>query len=86
MIILVNIEILICFQNITLVKMNPFINYLDMKNFYAIQVIDLRFQVDHITRKKVQLFVEYRVDPANARVFISLITHTENKTVSDGKK
>ena len=28
--------------------MNPFIKYVDIKNTYPIQIIDLRFQVDHI--------------------------------------
>ena len=32
--------------------LSPFINYPDMKNFYPIQVIDLRFQTDHISPKK----------------------------------
>ena len=36
--------------------LNPFISYPDMKNFYPIQVIDLRFQVDHINPKNCQLF------------------------------
>ena len=63
--------------------MNQFITYLVMKSFYAIQVIDLRFQVDHITPKEIKLFEKYRVDPTQARVFVSLITHTESKTVSD---
>ena len=36
--------------------MNPFISYSDMKNKYPIQVIDLRFQVDHVSPKKIQLF------------------------------
>ena len=29
--------------------LNPFLTYPDMKNKFPIQVIDLRFQVDHIT-------------------------------------
>ena len=33
--------------------LNPLISYLDMKNRYPIQVIDLRFQVEHITPKKI---------------------------------
>ena len=45
--------------------LNPFLTYPDMKNKYPIQVIDLRFQVDHITPKKIQLFEEYRFNPAN---------------------
>ena len=32
--------------------LNPFVFYPDMKDKYPIQVIDLRFQVDHITPKK----------------------------------
>ena len=32
--------------------LSPFITYTDMKNFYPIHVIDLRYQVDHITAKK----------------------------------
>ena len=37
--------------------LNPFISYTVMKNKNPIQVIDLRFQVDHINPKKnIQLF------------------------------
>ena len=32
--------------------LNPFISYTDKNNKYAIQVIDLKFQVDHINPKK----------------------------------
>ena len=35
-----------------------FISYPDMKNKYPIQIIDLRFQVDHMMPKKVQHFEE----------------------------
>ena len=35
--------------------LSPFIIYLDMKTFYLIQVIDLRFQTDEITPKKIRL-------------------------------
>ena len=66
--------------------MNPFIKYDDVKNTYPIQVIDLRFQVDHINPKKIQFFEEYRADPANARLFLILIRHREIKMVSDGNK
>ena len=38
--------------------LNPFKSYPDMKDKYPIQVIDLRFQVDHMTPKKIQLFEE----------------------------
>ena len=49
--------------------MSPFISYLDMKTKYPIEIIDLRHQSDHITPKKIQLFLEYGADPANARFF-----------------
>ena len=57
-----------------------------MKNRYPIQVIDLRFQVDHIKSKKIQLFEEYRGATSNARLFIILVRHREIKMISDGKK
>ena len=65
---------------------NPFVTYPDMKNKYPTQVIDLSFQVDHITPKKIQLFEEYRADPANARIFIILIRRRKIKMISDGNK
>ena len=57
-----------------------------MKNKYPIQVIDLRFQAYHITPKKIELFEEYRADPANARLFVKLIRRREMEFVSDGNK
>ena len=57
-----------------------------MKNKYPIQVIDLRFQADHITPKKIHLFEEYRDDPANARLFVILIRRREIEMISDGNK
>ena len=66
--------------------LSPFVSYTDMKNTYPIQVIDLRFQPDHITPKKIQLFEEYRLDPANARFYIILIRRREIEMISDGNK
>ena len=66
--------------------MKPFINYVDGKNTYPIQVIDLRFQTDDINPKKIQLSEENRNDPANARLFLLLIRHREIKMLSDGNK
>ena len=37
--------------------MTPFISYTDMKTKYPIEVIDLRHQSNHITPKKIQLFM-----------------------------
>ena len=70
--------------------LNPSISYPDMKTKYPIQVIDLRFQPDHITPKKIQLFEEYRTDPAdnpnNARLYVILIRRREIELISDGNK
>ena len=57
-----------------------------MKNFYPIQVIHLRFQVDHITPKKIQLFDEFFKDPDNERLFVILIRHRQIEMISDGSK
>ena len=66
--------------------LNPFISYTDMKNKYPIQIIDLRFQVDHINPKKIGLFEEYRGATNNARLFMILVRHREIKMITDGKK
>ena len=66
--------------------LTPFISYTDMKDKYPIQVIDLRFQADHITPKKIQLFEEYRAPPANARLYVILIRRREIEFISDGNK
>ena len=66
--------------------LNHFLSYPDMKTKYPIQVIDLRFQVDHITPKKIQLIEEYRANPANAKLFIILIRRREIEMISDGNK
>ena len=57
-----------------------------MKNFYPIQVTDLRFQVDHITPKKIQLFEEFSKDPDNERLFVILIRQRQIEIISDGNK
>ena len=66
--------------------LTPFISYTDMKNKYPIQVIDLRFQADHVTPKKIQVFQEYRAAPGNARLFVILIRRREIEFISDGNK
>ena len=52
-----------------------------MKTQYPIQGRDLRFQVDHINSKKIQLFEEYRGATNNARLFIMLVRHREIKRI-----
>ena len=66
--------------------MSPFISYPDMKTKYPIEIMDLRHQSDHITPKKIQLFLEYSADPENARFFLILIRRREIELISDGNK
>ena len=66
--------------------LNPFISYPDMNIKYPIQVIELRFQVAHITPRKIQLFEEYEANPSNARVCVTLIRRREIDMISDGNK
>ena len=59
-----------------------------MKNEYPIQLIELRFQVDHITPKKIQLFEEFNTDPlnVNTRIFVIKVRHRQIEMISDGKR
>ena len=57
-----------------------------MKNKYPIQVIDVRFQIDHNNPQKIQLFEEYRGATKNARLFMISIRQSETKMISDGNK
>ena len=66
--------------------LNPFISYPDMRNKYPIQIIDLKYQSDHITPKKIQLFEEYRENPNSARLYIILIRRREIEFISNGDK
>ena len=66
--------------------LHPFISYLDMKTFYPIQVIDLRFQIDYVSPKKIRLFKEYEDTPENTNLYVILIKHREINMVSDGNK
>ena len=66
--------------------LSPFVSYTDMKNKYPIQVIDLRYQADHITPKKIQLFEEYRAARDNAGLYVILIRRREIEFISNGNK
>ena len=54
-----------------------------IKKYYPIQILDLRFQVDHISPKKITLFEEHDNNPANTILYIILIKHREIKMMSD---
>ena len=54
-----------------------------MKVFYSIQFIDLMFQLVHKKHKKIQVFEEYKGNPASSGLFNIIIRHRE-KVVWDG--
>ena len=62
--------------------LSPSETYPVLKNFYAIQLIDLRLQVDHENPKKNQLIGGFRVANFIARLFMVIIRHKEIKMVS----
>ena len=66
--------------------MTPFISYTDKKTKYPIEVIDLKHQSDHLTPKKIQLFMEFNVDPENGTFYLILIRRREIELISDGNK
>ena len=66
--------------------LSPFVSYPDMKTKYPIEILDLSHQSDHITPKKIQLFLEYGANPDNARFFLILIRRREIELISDGNK
>ena len=66
--------------------LSHFITYDKMKTYYPFQIFDLRFQVDHISPKKIRMFEEYDDNPTNTFLYINLIKHREIKMISDGKK
>ena len=51
---------------------NPLQSYSDLKSKYPIEIIDLRYQLDHKTPKIFQQFQQYGTDPDNARLFLIL--------------
>ena len=55
-----------------------------MKKFFPIQIIDLRYQVDHITTKKIKLFEEHRAALNDEELIVILIKHRQIKMISDG--
>ena len=66
--------------------LSPYITYSEMKYRYPIQIIDLRYQFDHLTPKKIQLFEEFSEDPANERMLIILVRHRQIEMISEGNK
>ena len=40
-----------------------------MRNFYSLQVIDLRFQFEKVTPKENRLFEEYETTPEHTNLF-----------------
>ena len=57
-----------------------------MKNFYPIQVNDIKYHIYHTVFKTIQLFEEYSEDPDNESLSVILIRHRQIEMVSDGNK
>ena len=66
--------------------MSPFISYPGTKTKYPIEIIDLRHQSNHISLKKIQLFLKDGADPEKARLFLILNRRREIELISDGNK
>ena len=70
-------------ENIGEPLLNPFISYPDTETKYPFGIIDLRYQLDHITPKKIQLFQEIDAALDNARLFLILIRRRELELISN---
>ena len=57
-----------------------------MKTYYPIEIVDLRFPVDHITAKKTRFFEEYDDNLINTNLYVILVKHRKIKLISDGIK
>ena len=64
----------------------PNITYDKMINYYPFEIIDLRFQIDHMSPKKIRLFQEYDVNPVVTILNTILMKHREIELISDGNK
>ena len=51
-----------------------------MKNFDFFKLL-IQDQVDHVNPQRIELFDEYRGDPASAKLFIIIFRHSEIKMV-----
>ena len=67
-------------------SLNPFISCTGTIAKFPKKVNDLRFQVDHIDPKKIQLFEDYRGATENARLLMIIFRHRKIKMISDGNK
>ena len=56
-----------------------------MKTFYPIQVVDIRFQFEFLT-KKIRLLEEFQTAPEHTNLYVILIKQKEIKIVSDGNE
>ena len=71
-------------------SLKPFLISSDLSFIYPIQVTELRFQTDHVSTKKTQLFEAYKGDPDSAHtettLFTKLFERREFQMVSVGNK
>ena len=65
--------------------LSPIVTYDKTRDYYPIQIIDLRFQIYLISPKK-RLFEEYDNNSVNTILYIILIKHREIKMISDSNR
>ena len=66
--------------------LNSFIIHLDMKNFYPMQVIDIKLHFYYIALQKSTHFEEHEAAPEHTNLYVIMIKHKEIKMVADGNK
>ena len=59
--------------------LSPIITYGKMKEYYPFQINDLRFQIVHMSPKKIKLFEENDDNQVNTFIYIILRKHEEIK-------
>ena len=64
----------------------PILAYDKMNIYYPLQVIDLKFQMDYVTPKKINFFEENDEDPIDTSLYAIVKKCRENLIVFDGKK
>ena len=66
--------------------LSPIISNDKLKDYSPIELLNLRFQVHHISPKKIRFSEEYDENPVKTNLYQMLVKHREIKVISDGIK
>ena len=66
--------------------LSPIIPYDKVKSWLPFEIIDLRFQADHISPKKNRFCAENYDNPVKTAIYIILVKHRKIRKTSDGNK